>query len=239
MLIRRISGTESAQTAHHARGFGGIVRPMQPSDQHKLAETRFRELITSAGLDQPDGVDYEPDSLVFRWSGPKVAVVVDLEPSARRPAEPPAADVGHPEDDRLIPYDGHRDDHRRPTDGSRRAASCSRRCPSRRCCSRRCRRDLRGPVREPARRARGRGCRWRARVSVRTLPALRDAGVEVLVLRRAATRWTRWSSASACSSCGRSATATGCWPRSPTSPSAPARSSSSPGARHSSPRRRR
>jgi hypothetical protein len=54
---------------------------MQPSDQHKLAETRFRELITSAGLDQPDGVDYEPDSLVFRWSGPKVAVVVDLEPA--------------------------------------------------------------------------------------------------------------------------------------------------------------
>ena len=58
----------------------GIVGPMQPSDQHKLAETRFRELITSAGLDQPDGVDYEPDSLVFRWNGPKVAVVVDLEP---------------------------------------------------------------------------------------------------------------------------------------------------------------
>ena len=54
---------------------------MQPSDQHKLAETRFRELITSAGLDQPDGVDYEPDSLVFRWSGQKLAVVVDLEPS--------------------------------------------------------------------------------------------------------------------------------------------------------------
>ena len=53
---------------------------MQPSDHHKLAETRFRELITSAGLDQPDGVDYEPDSLIFRWSGPKVAVVVDLEP---------------------------------------------------------------------------------------------------------------------------------------------------------------
>ena len=35
-------------------------------------------MITHAGLDQPDGVDYEPDSLVFRWSGPKVAVVVDL-----------------------------------------------------------------------------------------------------------------------------------------------------------------
>ena len=53
---------------------------MQPSHQHTLAETRFRELIASAGLDAPDGVDYEPDSLVFRWEGPKVAVVVDLEP---------------------------------------------------------------------------------------------------------------------------------------------------------------
>ena len=53
---------------------------MQPSARHQTAETRFRELITSAGLDQPDGVDYEPDALVFRWSGPKVAVVVDLEP---------------------------------------------------------------------------------------------------------------------------------------------------------------
>jgi hypothetical protein len=53
---------------------------MQPSPQHQVAENRFRTLIASAGLDPPDGVDYEPDSLVFRWEGPKVAVVVDLEP---------------------------------------------------------------------------------------------------------------------------------------------------------------
>ena len=52
---------------------------MQPSPHHQTAEARFRELISSAGLEQPDGVDYEPDSLVFRWSGPRVAVVVDLE----------------------------------------------------------------------------------------------------------------------------------------------------------------
>ena len=56
---------------------------MQPSTSHRIAEARFRELITSAGLEQPDAVDYDVDSLVFRWSGPKVAVVVDLEP---RPA---------------------------------------------------------------------------------------------------------------------------------------------------------
>ena len=52
---------------------------MEPSARHQTAETRFRELISSAGLEQPDGVDYEPGSLVFRWSGPKVAVVVELE----------------------------------------------------------------------------------------------------------------------------------------------------------------
>jgi len=52
---------------------------MQPSARHQTAESRFRELISSAGLEQPDGVDYEPDALVFRWSGPKVAVVVDLD----------------------------------------------------------------------------------------------------------------------------------------------------------------
>ncbi len=51
---------------------------MQPNPQHQAAERRFRELIVSAGLDLPDSVDYEPESLVFRWSGPKVAVVVDL-----------------------------------------------------------------------------------------------------------------------------------------------------------------
>ena len=53
---------------------------MHPSSRHLIAEARFRELVASAGLDPPDGVDYMPDALVFRWSGPKVAVVVDLAP---------------------------------------------------------------------------------------------------------------------------------------------------------------
>jgi len=52
---------------------------MEPSSRHRLAEASFRRLITSAGLDQPDEVDYDPDSLIFRWAGPKVAVVVDLD----------------------------------------------------------------------------------------------------------------------------------------------------------------
>ena len=55
---------------------------MQPSTRHRIAEARFRELVASAGLEPPDGVDYEPDALVFRWSGPKVAVIVELQPGA-------------------------------------------------------------------------------------------------------------------------------------------------------------
>ena len=57
---------------------------MHLTEQHKAAEAGFRELITSAGLEQPDGVDYEDDALIFRWSGPKVAVIVDLEPPSAR-----------------------------------------------------------------------------------------------------------------------------------------------------------
>ena len=70
----------SARAVSHARGLSRDRVGMQPSARHQTAETRFRELVTGAGLDQPDRVDYEPEALVFRWSGPMVAVVVDLEP---------------------------------------------------------------------------------------------------------------------------------------------------------------
>jgi hypothetical protein len=53
---------------------------MQPSDRHRLAEAHMRELLNGAGLEQPDGVDYDATSVILRWSGPKLAVVVDLEP---------------------------------------------------------------------------------------------------------------------------------------------------------------
>jgi hypothetical protein len=56
-----------------------MVGPMEPTPRHQAAEARFRALITSADLAQPDGVEYTPDSLIFRWEGPKVAVVVDLD----------------------------------------------------------------------------------------------------------------------------------------------------------------
>ena len=52
---------------------------MQPSPREQEAESRFRRLVTSADLDQPDRVEYRGDSLVFFWHGPKVAVVLDLD----------------------------------------------------------------------------------------------------------------------------------------------------------------
>jgi hypothetical protein len=52
---------------------------MEPTPRHRRAEEDFRRLIASAGLEAPDGVEYASSSLVFRWEGPKLAVVVDLE----------------------------------------------------------------------------------------------------------------------------------------------------------------
>ena len=40
----------------------------------------MRELLADGGLAQPDDVTYEPNSVVLRWAGPKLAVVVDLDP---------------------------------------------------------------------------------------------------------------------------------------------------------------
>lgn len=52
---------------------------MQPSPRHREAESQFRQLISSAELAQPDDVEYTRESVVFRWRGPQVAVVVDLD----------------------------------------------------------------------------------------------------------------------------------------------------------------
>jgi hypothetical protein len=66
----------------HVRVAGGDRSGMEPSPKHRAAEADFRRLLESGGLAQPDLVDYEPDSIVLRWSGPKLAVVVDLETPA-------------------------------------------------------------------------------------------------------------------------------------------------------------
>lgn len=52
---------------------------MQPSPRHHAAESRLRQLIADADLAQPDDVEHTRDSVIFRWQGPKVAVVIDLD----------------------------------------------------------------------------------------------------------------------------------------------------------------
>jgi hypothetical protein len=52
---------------------------MDITPRHRSAETRFRHLVDDAGLDPPDAVEYDADSLTFFWNGPKVAVIVDLD----------------------------------------------------------------------------------------------------------------------------------------------------------------
>ena len=54
---------------------------MEPTNRHRECEARMRELLTDGGLAPPDDVVYEPNSIVLRWAGPKLAVVVDLDPA--------------------------------------------------------------------------------------------------------------------------------------------------------------
>jgi hypothetical protein len=53
---------------------------MSCTARHQEAEARFRELLESAELPGPDEIGYEPDSVVFYWYEPKLAVFVDFEP---------------------------------------------------------------------------------------------------------------------------------------------------------------
>jgi hypothetical protein len=56
-----------------------MVVHMSITRRHQEIEARFRELVEQADLPAPDAVEYEPDSVMFLWHGPKVAVAVDLE----------------------------------------------------------------------------------------------------------------------------------------------------------------
>jgi len=51
---------------------------MTITERHRAAESRFRQLLADATLPEPDEVEYEPESVVFYWHEPKVAVFVDL-----------------------------------------------------------------------------------------------------------------------------------------------------------------
>jgi hypothetical protein len=55
---------------------------MGATQRHLDAEVRMRELLESADLPAPDAVGYEPDSVVFYWSEPKLAVYVGFEDDA-------------------------------------------------------------------------------------------------------------------------------------------------------------
>ena len=52
---------------------------MQPSPRHHDAEHRFRELLRSQELTEPDRVEYAPDELTFFWDESKLAVIVELD----------------------------------------------------------------------------------------------------------------------------------------------------------------
>jgi hypothetical protein len=52
---------------------------MPATPRHKEVEAQFRQLIDDAALEPPDEVEYAPESVVFLWNEPQVAVVVDLD----------------------------------------------------------------------------------------------------------------------------------------------------------------
>ncbi len=52
---------------------------MQPTAHHRSAESRFRELLRSNELAEPDRVEYGPEELTFFWQESRVAVVVELD----------------------------------------------------------------------------------------------------------------------------------------------------------------
>lgn len=56
---------------------------MEATDRHLEIETRFRELVEEAELAAPDAVGYEPESVVFYWHEPKLAVFVDFDDGER------------------------------------------------------------------------------------------------------------------------------------------------------------
>jgi hypothetical protein len=47
--------------------------------KHQEVETQFRKLLADSSLPEPDAVGYEPESVVFYWTEPKLAVFVDFD----------------------------------------------------------------------------------------------------------------------------------------------------------------
>jgi hypothetical protein len=52
---------------------------MDITPRHREAETGFRALLANAGIEPPDAVEYGFACVRFFWTGPKLAVIVDLD----------------------------------------------------------------------------------------------------------------------------------------------------------------
>ena len=52
---------------------------MQPSPDITPPKRRFRQLLQSQDVAEPDRVEYDPDELTFFWEESKVAVIVELD----------------------------------------------------------------------------------------------------------------------------------------------------------------
>ena len=59
------------------------AEPVAATARHQEVESHFRELLSDASLPAPDDVGYEPESVVFYWHEPKLAVVVDFDELGR------------------------------------------------------------------------------------------------------------------------------------------------------------
>ena len=60
------------------------ARGVEATGRHLEIEARFREIVEEAELDAPDEVGYEPESVVFYWHEPKLAVFVDFDDDSTR-----------------------------------------------------------------------------------------------------------------------------------------------------------
>ena len=59
------------------------ARGVAVTSTHREIETHFRAMLEEAELPAPDDVGYEPESVVFYWFEPKLAVYVDFDEASR------------------------------------------------------------------------------------------------------------------------------------------------------------
>jgi hypothetical protein len=52
---------------------------MELTAQHREVEAGFRRLLADAGIEDPDRVAYEPESVLFFWEAQKLCVAVDFD----------------------------------------------------------------------------------------------------------------------------------------------------------------